>query len=853
MAAHLDIDSDLPSNNPSSKLHALSRAPSSIDRLYSDLPITPPSPPHAIPPEYRQLREQLLLNWVNHKLGCDPRVTRLSELLDREILIDLIETVAGSRIQPLNNSEPRNLDTATKLLHDWIGQQNIEAVASMKAVARGDQDQFISLLSYILTQYQAYIINAMQDDTFGFISSHVHPIISIPHHGAVSPADIQQVLLTYAQVTLAEYVNAALIPSIDDCSDAWQDGLLFMALLHCHEPDCVRDMQDFVINSKDRSRWRLTLETAFRRAHNAFHVPILLDASTLADAMHVDEESILAYLVEFVYAVRARNKNEQVTEKRQSDIERWQLDAETCSTPSLSSAEYSDPGQQEQKQYSQPQITLKTTYTQVRLTKTTKINSLDEEFQARVASLLEKIAQFQNRLVVMIPTRSSNYQMRSSSVATPDTQYSFDESEGGDHSRKLHPLQAGQEDLRAYELNFAAYQATLQSFKQDELEAFHQFCNLEIDTDDSDVKARIAQVNSAFQGLLDDTDKAERLLETFRHEFGFAQLCASARTELDAAQTMMLKMTPASTDTDIPHMEAKVEKATCIINDVAQVYSDLVQSSEDEAYPKHFDALVRKNKLVKSWVEEVRIWFAEAERIRKWIEIRTVKLDEIAVPEAIQSKELPLTRQEIETLNAAHEALQKEIRAFDSEDMARLRAHVKPLMGGQLTKELSPADARTIEITLTAINLLEQLMGTMQRKSNRLQELTNRLVWEEELVKTKTWIDETEKEVEAFVRENARWQVEEDDLVVDGTDETRHRDQLMAQERLKELVIQRLLMLENKGAEFEHGQYAATIEAFDDLEDSISVNMPDHLNARHDDCCQRRMCNSLRQIYVRPR
>lgn len=119
------------------------------------------------------------------------------------------------------------------------------------------------------------------------------------------------------------------------------------------------------------------------------------------------------------------------------------------------------------------------------------------------------------------------------------------------------------------------------------------------------------------------------------------------------------------------------------------------------------------------------------------------------------------------------------------------------------------------------------------------------MVWEDHMAECNTWITDTDNEVAEFIRDTARWQPTEDDdqdedaCVDDNKDDESHwrREQLLAKERLKELVIQRLLMLENSRTEFDQGQFTLAVDAFQDLEDLTAV--PAHLEKRQTACEER--------------
>ncbi|KAG2221334.1 hypothetical protein INT45_014018 [Circinella minor] len=914
----LDIE---PTINTSSKLHDISHTPSTTGTLdrhrhsynMTEPPITPPSPPVAMPPESRHLRCNMLIQWIHNNLNCT-NISSLSHLVNDDlILYQFVSALTQQQIDEKEETKKKSRDNSISILKSYL---ELDYVPTLNQ----QEEYIISFVSFILTQYQARFINSLQDDTFAFMSSHIHPIISIPKNTAATPADIQQVLLTWAQVTLSDYINASLIPPIDDMNDSWQDGTFFMTLLHCHEPDCVPDLLEFLSEKRRKNHprkwWEDTLETAFRRIHNTFQVPLLLDAACLADAMHVDEESIMAYLVEFIRGVRARNQVEEVKIKRRDDINRFTTTlAVVSSSPSSSdntsssSIIQSSEGEMEEQEPRQQTKTITATYsvqhaklTKTTTTKTTKTtspsaastasspsspspsSSVRDEFDQRANSMFERILQLQNRLVTIIPTRNYHHASvrGSTSSATPDLLESSSEaaseytSGGTEHSgpRLLHPLQAGEEDLRTYEQNYNTFQVTLQAFRQDEFEGFQQLTQQlsEQDKQDQIVQQRCEQIDQAFRALMEDADKGGQLLTTFQHGFLFSRHCLDVRNELDYVQMKMVKTTSTSKDSDIQHMELRMQKAFSMIDNISNTFPELLEpvglieyrhdddnnsesgirnddddtaveasaqqqsNKEAKAYRDHFDALVQKNELVRSWVEEVRVWFTEAQRIRQWISIRMERLENIKVPETLNNKDLPATREQVEQLNATHQVLEKEIETFNKEDMARLRAHVKALTGaGRADKDLSPADATTIEITLTTITSLEKLMHSLRQKSNDLNVLTQRTAWEGELEKCHEWLKEADKEVEEFVRGNARWQAAEDDLYSD-VDEGYHREQVMAQERLKELVIQRLLMLETKRTEFDQGQFTTTVDSFHDLEDALTIDVPDHLEARQSAC-----------------
>ncbi|KAF7732124.1 hypothetical protein EC973_006379 [Apophysomyces ossiformis] len=845
MSANLDVET-LPTD-PNSKLRSLNHAPSTYDRSFAEPPSTPP--PYNLSSECRNLREQTLLNWVNCHI--EQHIETFDQLASQKTVLDLIDKLPGPKAPLTDEENHMQNNTMVTKVEQWVGHKLPLSLDDHHI----DQNQMISLICYILTHYQAHIICTLQEDPTAYIRKNI-PYISIPKNTTIKPTDIQQILLTWAQEILADYIHASILPPIHDCAESWQDGLYFLALVHFHCSTLIPDLDDLFYD-RSRNQWHDTLTTAFQLAYNKLDVPMLLEPDTLVEADTVDEESIMLYLIEFIQAVSHINPfEEENRQKRQRDIDRWKQarmspDSDPADTPSLSSA--ASDGEPSGTS------TMRTsTYTlqQLRITKTTTTKSGEtsrdvpedlEEFESQAVAILEKIAALHNRLDLIVPTRSSNYNsMPTSATSDIPPELISDDGEAstrsteGDQAKMLHPLRAAEEDLRVYDTNFRALQSALQSLASEDLTTFHQYVQ-KLDTERRDhpkVLTRMTQIEHAHSALVNAMEKGDRQLAVFRRGFSFAQECGMVRSGLDLIQTNMVKST--TTDTDIQDLERRVEKTTALIETIKSNFTDLLEpdddmvsagETKDDAYAARLEKLIQKNELVRSWVEEVRIWFAEAERIRQWIEIRLKQLGETTIPEALNCVEPPLTREEVDQLNAAHDMLKKEIEMFGKEDMGRLRSHVKALTGAdRMDKDLSPADTTTIEITLTTLTTLDNLMHSLHRKSYDLQVLTGRVAWEEEYKKTMDWIYATDLEVEEFLQTTARWQVGEDD-----NDTVDNRE---AKEKLQELVIQKLLTLEHKLADFDKTQYTTTVDLFQDLDNTSEVELPEMLESRQNRCEQ---------------
>lgn len=681
-------------------------------------------------------------------------------------------------------------------------------------------------------------------------------------------------LLSWSSFILSDYINASFISPIVELSfNSWKNGHYLLCILHYHHPSLVPDLHLYLQQNH-------VFETAIQCIH------------TLNPSFNTSCKTIIPFIIDIVSCLNIPNKDK--TMQRHRDLERFKiefksttdaaLNVTSTSTPSLCNSEE----EVEDIETFGTSTTLTSTYTlqQLRITKTTitkysdgtEIPSDLEEFESRATVLTEKINGLQHRLILIVPTRSSTYSP--SSVAsdsmmefflTDDNTSSTRTGENSSHHslasnedalqliqqqqqrRILHPLQAAEEDYAAYDRNFKALQSEFQALTDGDLHLLLQVYLQEelkpVWRNHPKVIWRKNQLLQLHGALFSEFERSEWTLSNFRRGFAFARMCGSIRHELDLVQNKMVKS--ITTHHDIQELEDRMEKTTSMVDTLKTNFDDLLllandttaDDQKDTFYLSKYESITDKNELVRTWVEEVRVWFAEAERIRQWIEIRIEQLNSTILPDPLATVELPASREYVELLNASHSVLEKEIEAFDNEDMARLRSHVKTLTGsGRADKDLSPADTTTIEITLTTLMTLDKLIHSLRKKSYDLQVLTERVIWEEEYVKSMAWLKETDDETDAFLNSSARWRaIEEHDDIEEQEAQvvpSLKRERLMAKEKQKEVIVQQLLTLERKMAEFDQGQFTKTVDTFQDLDNTSSVELPSHLESRQDTCEQ---------------
>jgi hypothetical protein len=624
------------------------------------------------------------------------------------------------------------------------------------------------------------------------------------------------------------------------------------------------------------------LQSTFQIAHDTFDIPLLLDPDRPNNPF-LDKQSILCLLFQLLPHLKL--PSEEQRNQRLVDISRFQ--SELHSAPSIisSSSTPSTCTSDDAVDESFSNTTMTSTFTmqQLRITKTTVMRYSDgsevptelQEFESRCSLLMDKFSGVQHRMGLIIPTRSTNYTTASIPTSATsdsldfleDTSTTFSENE----TRVLHPLQAGEEDYATYDRNFKQLQSEFQTLVDGEFHLLQQYADEQLSIgwrEHPNVDMRLHQLSQLNNTVSSELDFAQLTLAQFRRGYAFARMCASIRLELDQVQNRMVKS--ITTNNDIEELESRMDKTSAMVTTLEQNFGDLLllddkpsdddddknnidsgvdndddddnqkqlvlASKVDPAYRHKFDLITKKNQLVQTWVEEVRVWFAEAQRIGEWIDSRIGQLESITIPEALASDEVPATQELVESLNAKHSVLGKEIEQFDKEDMTRLRTHVKTLTGsGRADKDLSPADTTTIEITLKTLTQLDKLTISQSKKSVELQLLTQRVAWEEEYAKAMAWLKETDAQVDEFLSASARWTPDEQ---YPQSTQLGKRDYLMAKEKQKETIVQQLLTLERKMAEFDQGQFTKTVDSFQDLDNTSTVELPAHLEDKQGTCEQ---------------
>ncbi|KAI8640416.1 hypothetical protein BD408DRAFT_445187 [Parasitella parasitica] len=425
-----------------------------------------------------------------------------------------------------------------------------------------------------------------------------------------------------------------------------------------------------------------------------------------------------------------------------------------------------------------------------------------EEYQARANVLEKELAEYKQLLGQVSPT--------------------------DDHT-SLHPLEGSQVDADAYKASlhafcekFSVYQNTVwKNFKV----ATRQLPRSVMQT----ISARSTQIFGMYDALVIDVERERQSLKNFERGLVVISTVQSMESELETIESMMgdnNSQEKATTNDAIQLLESKVSAVRSTIFNTKEEYCDLFEG--DKRLAELFSGVESKYETVNAWVDQVRVWFVEAERIRAWIEERTRVIEERNQEVQVDplSKEFMASKWDTATteqLYDHHDKLRREIERFNQDDMTRLRSHVRVLTG-TTDRSLTPADASTIEITLTTLTILDRMMHMLRTRSKLVDTLKVRIEWDTLMDKAIQWCQAKERAIQDFILEKARW-------TRDHSDEEELSNHQLKQ--LTEEVIQILVSLENSIAEFDKGDFSLVLDVYQEMEE-LQSPLPQHLEDRQD-------------------
>ncbi|OBZ91436.1 hypothetical protein A0J61_00500 [Choanephora cucurbitarum] len=430
-----------------------------------------------------------------------------------------------------------------------------------------------------------------------------------------------------------------------------------------------------------------------------------------------------------------------------------------------------------------------------------------EQYQARATAIEAQLDRFRQLLQQIAP--SINH-----------------DSNENDEATLLHPLEGSLEDATSYQERLANFSAEFSRFENGEWKEFKKATRQLSRSIMQAVNVRSNGVTHKYDNLVEDLEKEKKACRNFERGLKIISIVKSVETELDAIQSLMEDdgQEKATTDDAIQVLESKVAAVRSTIFGIKEEFDDILTS--DDRFAQLFSGIHQRYEMVNQWVDQVRVWFIEAERISGWIEERIKVIQEQNDANTIDPlcKDISEWQDKAKTdpVYKEHDQLKRDIERFDKDDMARLRSHVR-LLTVSAEHHLSPADASTIEITLTTLNILNRLMSLLRTRSKIIDTLRIRILWESMLEAATFWIEQKNTDITAFMDGKARWKETGED------DATSHSIKLLNEE-----IIQTLVQLENSIAEFDKGDYTRVLDTYQEMEGLKEEPLPEHMELRQE-------------------
>ncbi|KAI9475995.1 MAG: hypothetical protein EXX96DRAFT_506832 [Benjaminiella poitrasii] len=819
--------------------------------------------------EYQDIQIRTLTKWINVQLSqADEHITRIDkDLKDGKKLLKLLSVVANNpNLKPERGNmrihELSNVAQALKFLQDQWGADSLPAVAS-EAIVNGDVKSTLAITFFIMLKYQIHpiLLHKAQNSTAAISSAPSTPLPSLSSTTRANNAkplqEAKLALLYWVRSQLEDYVTHHILSTIQDFSRSWRSGLAFCLLTHRHNPDLLPTLfTDYIQYASQKETWHRLLTLAFDVAEERLKIPKYLEpADLLVEYPH--EPSVMMYVSE-MYKVMSTYQQEtlQKKEKRLRDIA-LVSSIPPAHTPILNDTVVETEEEEEKRTISEP-------FNDEDQVQEPKVLAVKEQLDV-LSSLLDDSANEVDTVKLQTLLENTNHtinQMHSSSEERQVLSSQFNqlkerweqlikslESTAEHHQPQYHPS--------GFASSLRRQLKEIVPMTDDKNKLLHPLDGTFAIAEEFERSlSHISTLAESSQEEDDDKDALRKELDEmqtmchlFRRGVTFAQITSAINDELSTIQQMMAASGTSDTtvtDAMIQSLEQRIHVVNTTIQGVRNEYGhDLLHepARQDDAYQGRFmnriDDLEERYETVRDWVDQVRVWFVEAERIRAWIDrhIQIVEqrneADDNFDP---VSREITIADDVAVQLHKEHERLKQEIDRFDSDDMDRLRAHVKMLTTQSLdTKDLTPADTSTIEITLTTLNKLSLLTKLVEQRSHRIQLLLLRVKWEDLFGNAVQWIASTDKALDAFLRGKARWS-EKEELSYNTSTTFDYMNEEESIETTNdggiEGTIKTLVSLERKIADFDRGSYSDVLDAYQEMETLRNETMPDYLEAR---------------------
>ncbi|XP_072819761.1 calmin isoform X2 [Vicugna pacos] len=280
--------------------------------------------------ERETVQKRTFTRWINlHLEKCDPPLEvkdLFVDIQDGKILMALLEVLSGRNLlHEYKSSSHRifrlnNIAKALKFLED----SNVKLVSIDAAeIADGNPSLVLGLIWNIILFFQIKELtgNLSRSSPSSSLSpgsggtdsdSSFPPTPTAERSVAISVKDQRKAirtLLAWVQRKTRKYGVA-----VQDFAGSWRSGLAFLAVIKAIDPSLV-DMKQALENSM-----RENLEKAFSIAHDALHIPRLLEPEDIM-VDTPDEQSIVTYVAQFLEHFPELEAEDFVDSEQEAPIE----------------------------------------------------------------------------------------------------------------------------------------------------------------------------------------------------------------------------------------------------------------------------------------------------------------------------------------------------------------------------------------------------------------------------------------------------------------------------------------------------------------------------------------------------
>ncbi|KAL7327468.1 hypothetical protein PS15p_205892 [Mucor circinelloides] len=783
--------------------------------------------------EYQDIQIRTLTKWMNVQLNqLNESISSIDkDLKDGTKLLKLLAVVANQpNLKPERGNmrihHLSNVAQALKFLQGQWGADSLPAVAS-EAIVNGDVKSTLAITFFIMLKYQIQPILLDQPALLKAPPPSPLPSTSTSRtmSGGKPMMEAKLALLYWVRTQLEDYVHNHIITTVQDFSRSWRSGLAFCLLIHRYDPDLLPTLfTEHMKHASNKETWKILLNLAFQVAEKHMNIPKYLEpADLLVEYPH--EPSVMMYVSE-MYKVMSKLQQDTVekTSKRFNDIslvatvtaeaaeaaEAVQVIAPTEQTTLTEQEEEEEEETEEDESPGtpHPEIVFDSQDIHQQLDTLTVLLQHPQQVPLQDVNKSRVLLDHAEQLIRQLDPSSEENQVLTS-------RYSQLKQTWEQLSKRLQVKQHVSTYINESKL----------VPMNDQNEPLHPL--------DGTVAMAEAFAQSLSQATEEDQAQLQHTCDLFQRGTQFGQITSAINDELDVIQQLMSNSgTSSVTDQLIQGLEQRIHMVSTTIQGVRDEYEqDLLIESSDLFFTRfadRIDQLEDRYETVRDWVDQVRSWFVEAERIRAWIDKHIHIIQERNEADDINpiSRELSITDSVVLQLHHQHERLKQEIDHFDADDMDRLRSHVKMLTHTTTEKELTPADTSTIEITLTTLNMLSHLTKLLDDRSHWIQLLLLRVKWEDLFAQAVQWIAMTDEQMDTFLRGKARWSEKEEANYTSSS--SAHEDD----DKGIEGVIKTLVSLERKIADFDQGDYSDVLDAYQEMETLKNQALPDYLEMR---------------------